>query len=87
MAQLTSAQKDAVAAQIMREFCAAGVEIPVMKTALRTLLDTVDPQLEAAEASILAALPSSPGKTWLQAHPQIARLIVADVEEKRAEVL
>jgi len=87
MTKLAEDDRFTIWAEIMRQFSAAGIEIPVDKAALRYLVDRVDDGLETAEASIVSALPAGDGKTWLIAHQSIGRAIMAYVERRRKEVL
>jgi hypothetical protein len=72
---------------VMGEFSAFHELIPINKNQLRTLLVLMDDELEAAEVSIIQALPAGPGKTWLVDHPSIGRDLMARIERKRQEVL
>jgi hypothetical protein len=87
MALLPTPTKDQLWAEFMRELSAAGVEIPVNKVALRSFIDLVDTQLEAAETSVVQAIPAGTGRTWLISHPSIGRIMMARIEKARSEVL
>ena len=64
-----------------------GVETPVTKSELRSLINLLDSQLDAAEGTALAAIPAGVGKTWLTANQGLARELMASIEKKRSEVL
>ncbi len=87
MAQLTNQQLLEVRADVMREFSRARHEIPITKPELTALLDLIDSEQEAAEASILAAIPVGPARNWLVAKQAQARTLIVRIEQKRAEVL
>ncbi len=87
MAQLTSTQLLEVRADIMREFSRVRHEIPITKPELTDLLDLIDGEQEAAESSILAAIPVGAARTWLLANKDRARTLMVRVEQKRAEVI
>ena len=87
MAKLSDSDRFDIWAEIMRQFSAAGIEIPVPKVALRTLVDRIDEGLEIAETSIVTSLPAGDGRAWLIAHQSIGRAIMAYVEQRRKEVL
>lgn len=87
MALLPEAERYYLWAETMRELSRHGIEIPVAKDALRTLVDRIDEGLETTEATIFAGLPGGPGKTWLLAHQNIGREIIAHIMQCREETL
>ena len=85
MAALPTAQLDEVHALIMSKYSGLRTEVPITKGQLRSLLVTMDAELDSAETSVFAALPAGPGKTWIQANQTIARDFMTDIERKRVE--
>lgn len=64
-----------------------GVETPVTKSELRSLINLLDSQLDSAEGTALAAIPAGTGKTWLVANQGRARELMARIEKRRSEAL
>lgn len=87
MATLPSEALDTVWANIMSDFSALRTLIPISKPQLRWLLGLMDSEIETAEISIIQALPTGEGRTWLIANPGIGREFMSRVLDKRQEVL
>jgi len=86
MAQLTDEQKIEVGAELMREWSAVNEVIPLSKAQLWTMLNVFDAALENTDTVILNNVATA-ARTWLLAHVDLARYVLAEVAEKRAEVL
>jgi len=86
MAQLTSDQKDALNAELQRQFSRRRDQIALTKSQLRYALDVFDAGMETAEGAILNDVSAS-ARTWLVANQQLARYILEAVAQKRREVL
>lgn len=87
MAKLTTEQKDALYAEIMREWSATRTPTPITKSQGRALIDLMDNGLESAEASIVSGIPSGAAKTWLVGNTSIAREVLKRVAQARKEQL
>ncbi len=86
MAQLTNEALDTIAADIVDALSSTRAAVPVAHQDVRSAVEIIDVQLEAAEAAILAAVPSLT-RSWLTANQTIARQVVEAVEAKRRELL
>jgi hypothetical protein len=86
MATLTSAQRDAVAAEVHRRLSGSWLRIGVDKSAVRAVIDEMDSGLESAESTILGNV-SPAANTWLTSRPTIARAILEYVAQSRRENL
>jgi uncharacterized protein (DUF2236 family) len=87
MAQLTSEQLDEVFREAMRRYSSIRREVPFSKAQFRAFFDVVDPEMEAAEVSVVQAVPAGPSRQWLIDNDDIGRDLMMMVEEKRREVL
>lgn len=87
MAQLPGENIDQVWSFTMSAFSSLRMLIPISKAQLRALLILIDQELEAAEVSIVQALPAGDGKIWLIANPALGRGLMLDILRKRKEVL
>lgn len=87
MALISEDKKAEVWAQAMRDFSTLGIETPITKSQLFALIGLIDEGLEDAESAIVSALPAGAGKTWLIAHQEIGRELMARVEKARREEL
>lgn len=87
MATLPSGDIDVLWQQLMEEYSSIRAIVPINKNQFRQLLVLIDSELETAETSIVAALPSGPGRTWLIGNQSIGRHFIERTEKKRKEVL
>jgi len=85
MATLSDSNIDDLHLEIMRQLSEDRDEIPVSKSLLRALLVGIDAELEAAEVSIVQALPSGAAKTWLVGNQSAGREIIKRVVSARKE--
>lgn len=86
MATLTSAQRDAVAAEVHRRLSGSWQRISIDKSAVRAVIDEMDLGLEGAESTILSNV-SPAANTWLSSRPVVARAILEYVAQSRRENL
>ena len=87
MATLPSGDVDALWHQLMSDFSSIWTVVPINKNQFRQLLVLIDGELETAETSIVGALPSGAGKSWLVSNQPIGRHLIERTERKRKEVL
>lgn len=87
MASLTSEQLDEVWSEAMRRYSSIRREVPFSKSQFRGFFDTVDAEMEAAEVSVVQAVPAGASRQWLIDNDDIGRDLMMMVEEKRREVL
>ena len=87
MANLTEQQKDEVFEEAMRRYSSIRREVPFGKAQFRAFFDIVDPEMEAAEVSVVQAVPAGPARQWLIDNGDIGRDLMMMVEEKRREVM
>ena len=86
MAQLTTEQKAELSAELQREWSKYHTIIPLSKANLVLMLNIFDAELETSDMTILNSV-SPVARTWLLANIPLARYVLAQVAEKRAEVL
>ena len=86
MAQLTSEQKDALWAELMRHLSSEWIECSLSKSQLRTAVDVFDGALEDCESAILNSV-GPQAKAWLLNNVTTARWIMDNVAQERTEVL
>ena len=87
MATLSSDSIDELWQQLMEEYSSIRAVVPINKHQFRQLLVLMDVELEAAETSIVSALPNGAGKTWLVTNQPIGRHFIERTEKKRKETL
>ena len=86
MAQLTSEALGDITAAVVKRLSSLRTPIPVGHQQVRDAVGVMDVEMNTAEVSILAAV-EQPTRSWLTAHPHIARQVVETVEAKRREML
>ncbi|TPV96162.1 MAG: hypothetical protein B7733_06340 [Myxococcales bacterium FL481] len=87
MANLTSGSIDSLHQQAMEWWSSRHEPTPISKSDLRALLVLMDEEIETAESSIVSALPSGTGKTWLLGKPEIGRFLMERIMRERKETL
>lgn len=86
MAQLTDAALNDLTVKFVKELSKTRTIIPVGHQVIRSMIGTIDTELNAAEVAILAGV-DAPTRSWLTANQHIARQIVEAVETRRKEML
>ena len=87
MAILSAGSIDKIWAQFMRKYSKRRDEIPVSKNQLRTFIEIVDAEMEAAETSIVQAVPAGAIRDWVIANAAVGRDVIGMVEDERRETL
>ena len=86
MAQLTTEQKAELSAVLQQEWSRYHTIIPLSKPNLALMLSVFDAALENTDTVILNNVETT-ARTWLLAHVDLARYVMAEIAKKRAEVL
>ena len=86
MAQLTDGQLNEIGRLLRNRYSSEWQEMPFKKSQLHSFGVMIDVLLEQLETDAITSIPASSIKTWLIAHPYIARDIIVAIAEKRREV-
>lgn len=88
MTLLDSDAIEEVVATAMRLLSAKQESPPsVTKSQFRTFMAEIDAELDSAEVSLVAALPTGPKRSWLISNASLGRELMEIVLDKRREVL